>query len=73
MKFTAETVPAYRVKRGDRLGEMVKDNNGERKFVCNATILKNIAKDGGIVLETDAGWNAESSRNEKFTVWRIKP
>jgi hypothetical protein len=42
------------------------------EFVCNATVVKKIKKDGGIVLKTDA-WTTESSRNEKFTVWRIKP
>lgn len=68
----AEEVPAYRVKRGDKFGQMVKNDEGKNEFLCSATVVKTITTDGGIVLETDAGWNAEMKRSEKFTIWRVK-
>lgn len=72
-KLVEQTIEAYRITEGDKIGKMVKNPaNGKMEFVCNATVVKKIKKDGGIVLETDA-WTTESSRGEKFTVWRIKP
>lgn len=72
MLFAEEEVPARRVKRGDKFGQMVKSITGQNEFLCSATVVKTIPTGGGVVLETDAGWSAEMNRSEKLTIWRVK-